>query len=74
MPSVPDQPSPHHDQPSLAELRRRYGAAWEITEHSELPVLTATHRSGDRRHIRCIVAHSPAELAAKLAVAGTVEP
>jgi hypothetical protein len=30
MASVPDQPSPHHDPPGLAELRSRYGEHWQV--------------------------------------------
>jgi hypothetical protein len=55
-------------------LRAAYGDAWEITEHGELPVWTAEHRSTDRRHIRVLVAHSPGELVAKIDTAGQVEP
>ena len=75
MPSVPDQPSPHHHppQPSLAELRRRFGQ-WEIIENSLLPSWTAEHRSADGRHIRVLVAHTASDLAAKLDMAETVEP
>jgi len=59
---------------SLDDVRRLYGHAWEITEHESLPVLVAEHRSQDGRSIRVLVAHSLAELAAKLETAGTVEP
>lgn len=56
------------------ELRCRYGDAWAITEHAELPVWTAEHRSGDGRRIRILVAHSPADLAAKIDLAGNIGP
>jgi hypothetical protein len=39
-----------------------------------LPVWTAEHRSGDGRHIRILVAHSPADLAAKIDLAGNIGP
>ena len=71
-----DRPTTPPPSPvTLAELVRRYGGEWEIIAHAtDLPVWTAEHRSGDGRSIRYIVAHSPAELAAKLESAGTVEP
>jgi hypothetical protein len=60
---------------SLDDLVRRFGTKWEIVARpGGLPVWTAEHRSADSRAIRYIVAHSPAELAAKLETAGTVEP
>jgi hypothetical protein len=73
MPSMP-----HNSPPApvtLADLRRLYGADWEITERpAGMLVVTAEHRSGDGRSVRYLVAHSVAELAAKLETAGTVEP
>ncbi len=71
MPTIPGKPSP---QQSLRALQRRYGDQWEIVVHADLPVYTAEHKSADGRAIRYLVAHSVAELAAKLQTAGTVEP
>lgn len=59
---------------SLDDLRRLYGHAWEIIQHTSLPVWSAEHKSGDGRSVRYIVAYSAAELAAKLETAGVVEP
>lgn len=82
MTTIPDDDGQHHDAArprphgllTTADLRRRYGDVWEITEHTDLPVWTAEHRSADGRHIRMLVGHSPGELAAKLETAGVVEP
>jgi hypothetical protein len=57
------------------ELIEPYRARWAIEVNpGGLKVWTATHRSGDGRHVRSLVAPSAAELAAKLAVADLVEP
>jgi hypothetical protein len=55
------------------ELARRF-TSWAIEHETDLDVWTAVHRSPDSRHIRVIVAHTAAELAAKLETAGVVEP
>jgi hypothetical protein len=73
MPSMPHESPPA--PVTLADLRERYGDLWEITERpAGMLVITAEHRSGDGRSVRYLVAHSVAELAAKLKTAGTVEP
>ena len=65
-PCLPD-PDPEGD------LQRRFGDRWDI-QLEDLGVWSAVHRSEDGRHIRCLVARTPAELLAKLEVAETVEP
>ena len=66
-PAPPAQPDPE------GELQRRFGDRWQI-EQPVLGVWSATRRSRDGRHIRCIVARTAAELAAKVATANTEEP
>ena len=55
------------------ELQHRFGDRWQI-EQPALGVWSATRRSRDGRHIRCIVARTAADLAAKIATADTEEP
>jgi hypothetical protein len=55
------------------ELQRRFGDRWDI-QLEDLGVWSAVRKSEDGRHIRCLVARTPAELLAKLATAETVEP
>jgi hypothetical protein len=46
-------------------------SGWQIDAWpAGLDIWSAMHRSEDGRHIRYIVAHSPGQLAARLAVAG----
>ncbi len=72
--TISDDHLPHHDREALAALRSGFGA-WDIQfRPGGLPVFTAERKSGDGRSIRYLVAHSPAELAAKLETAGTVAP
>jgi hypothetical protein len=80
MPTIPDDHQPRHDAAqqdpaiTLAGLRNRYGDRWEILVHLDSSVVSAEHRSADGRAVRYLVAHSVAELAAKLATAECVEP
>jgi hypothetical protein len=71
-----DRPTtPQPPAVSIDDLRLRYGRDWEIQRcPGGLPVWTAEHRSGDGRSIRCLVGHTPAELAARLETAELVEP
>jgi hypothetical protein len=64
-PQSPPPQSPAADSITSEQLERRFGDRWEITLES-LGVWSATRRSGDGRHIRCIVARSPGELVVKL--------
>jgi hypothetical protein len=64
IPALPD---------SGGELQRLYGDRWDI-QLEGLGVWSAVHKSEDGRHIRCLVARTPAELMAKLETAKTVEP
>jgi hypothetical protein len=50
------------------DLHRGFGDRWQI-EQPALGIWSATHRSGDGRHVRVIIAHGPEELAGKLAIA-----
>jgi hypothetical protein len=68
MASVPDQPSPHHDQPSLAELRSRY-PQWTIDGPAALGVYTAELWGDDGRSLHFLAGHNLAELAARLGTA-----
>jgi hypothetical protein len=69
-----DHPVPPADTPAdPGELQRRFGDRWDI-QLEDLGVWSAVHRSEDGRHIRCLVARTPAELLAKLETAETVEP
>ena len=52
------------------DLRRRFGNRWQI-EQPALGIWSATHRSEDGRHIRCIAARTAAELVGKLETAET---
>ena len=80
MSSVPDDHQQRHDTPpdpavvTLAFLRQVYGDQWEILVHLDSAIVSAEHRSADGRAVRYLVAHSVAELAAKLETAGVVEP
>ena len=60
---------------TLDDLRARYGESWEIRfRPAGIPVVTAERCSPDGRHVKFIVTHSVAELAVKLATAGTAGP
>jgi len=86
MPGVPDDHQQRRDTPpgpgtpsgpaavTLGGLRARYGSDWEILVHLDSSFVSAEHRSADGRAVRYLVAHSVAELAAKLETATTVEP
>jgi hypothetical protein len=78
MPTIPDNNASRARPPDvtaiLADLLHDHGEHWQIEHETTLNVWTAVRRSGDGRHIRCIVAHTPAELGAKLGTAETVEP
>jgi hypothetical protein len=81
MPSVPDDHQQRHNTPpagsaavTLTSLREQYGSDWEILVHLDSSIVSAEHRSADGRAVRYLVAHSVAELAARLETAGTVEP
>jgi hypothetical protein len=65
-PAPPAQPDPG------GEFQRRFGDRWQI-EQPALGIWSATHRSEDGRHIRCIVARTAAELADMLETAETAE-
>jgi hypothetical protein len=67
MPTIPDQAASHHDLKSLRGLVRRYGGRWQIGRNELLHVWTAERHEGTA--VRFIVAHSAAELAAKLKAA-----
>ena len=73
MPSMPhDHPAGHGR--AFTALVAGY-PDWELEAFpGGLPVYSATHRTQDGRHIRVLVAHTPAELAAKLETASVVEP
>ena len=59
----------------IITLLRDYGGRWQVDAHpGGLDVLSAVKRSADGRHIRCIVARTAAELAAKLEAAEQAEP
>jgi hypothetical protein len=73
MVTIPGNDPARHDA-SLAALRRRYGGQWEILVHLDSAIVSAEHRSADGRAVRYLVAYTVAELAAKLATAGVVEP
>jgi len=86
MPTIPDDhPQRHDPRPgtgtppgsaavTLGGLREQYGADWTILVHLDESIVSAEHRSADGRAVRYLVAHSVAELAAKLDTATTVEP
>jgi hypothetical protein len=75
MGSIPPSQSPTPpERAALADLLHDHGERWQIEQHPDLPAWIAVHRSGDGRHIRCLVAHSLEELADKLETAETVEP
>jgi hypothetical protein len=67
-PSHPGQGAVTH---AAAGLQARFGDRWDI-ELDDPDVWSATQRAPG--HIRVLVAHSPAELAAKIATADTEEP
>jgi len=58
---------------SADDVQRRYGDRWQI-ELEDLGVWSAVRRTPDGRHIRCLVARTTDELAAKLETADVVEP
>ena len=81
MPTIPDpddtRPGGAQADPpavTLTGLRNRYGHDWDILVHLDESIVTAEHRSADGRAVRYLVAHTVAELAAKLESATTVEP
>jgi hypothetical protein len=61
-------------QPSeIAELMHDHGQRWQIEHDPAMGVWTAVHRSPDGRHIRMLVARTPAALGTKLADADSEE-
>jgi hypothetical protein len=51
-----------------------YSGRWTIELEHTLGVWSAVRRSGDGRHIRCIIGRSRSELLTKLQTADVVEP
>jgi hypothetical protein len=55
---------------AVVALLAPYTCRWQIDAHpGGLDIWTATWRSADGRHIRCLIARSAVELAGKLATA-----
>lgn len=71
--SSPATTAPPAQPDQEGELQRRFGERWQI-EQPALGIWSATHRSEDGRHIRCIVERTAAQLIGKLEAAETVEP